>query len=256
MKLKIYKEGDKQNPTIIFLHGFPLDHRMWKSQIDFLKEKFYCLSYDILENLEATKKPEPTPFEFLVDDFLNFLEIKKIEKPIVCGLSMGGYVLLRAIEKKPEAFSKLILCNTKTEADTNEGKLKRADSIRNINSNGLKKFIKEFTTNALCEYTIKANPDIYKAALKIAKDRKVNATKAILLAMQGRTDTSHVLPTISIPTLVIGGEYDSLTPPVSMEKMAVQIPNAKFVQVPNAGHFAPFENPKFTNDKILEFLNT
>ncbi len=254
MSLKTYKDGNKQNPTIIFLHGFPLDHRMWKSQIEFLKDKYYCISYDILQKLEKSKNPEPIPFEFLVDDFLNLLEKKKIQKPIVCGLSMGGYILLRAIEKKPDAFSKLILCNTKTEADTNEGKLKRVDGIRKINSEGLKDFIKEFTTNALCEFTCKANPEIYKSALKIAKDRTPNATKAILLAMQGRTDTTHVLKTISIPTLVIGGEYDSLTPPESMEKLANQIPNSSFVKIPDAGHFAPFENPKFTNQKILEFL--
>ncbi len=255
MKIKLYKDGNKKNPTILFLHGFPFDHRMWNSQIEFLKNKFYCLSYDILEKWEASKKAEPIPFEFLVDDLFYILEKEKLDKLVVCGLSLGGYIILRALERKPEVFSKIILCDTKTEADSNEAKLKRVAGIRNINENGVQKFLKEFATNTLCELTIKANPKLYKNALKIAKDRKETSTKSILLAIQGRTDTTSVLNKISVPALVICGEYDTLTPPESMEKLCAEIPSGEFVKVPEAGHMAPFENPKFVNEKILEFLN-
>ena len=71
----------------------------------------------------------------------------------------------------------------------------------------------------------------------------------------GRTDTTSVLSNISVPALVICGEYDALTPPESMEKLCAEIPNGEFVKVPNAGHLAPFENSKFVNETILEFLN-
>jgi 3-oxoadipate enol-lactonase len=255
MKQKLYKDGNKKNPAILFLHGFPFDHRMWKSQIEFLKNDFYCLSYDILEKWEKSKKTEPTPFEFLVDDLFSIFEREKLGKLVVCGLSMGGYIILRALERKPELFSKIILCDTRTEEDSNEAKLKRVAGIQNINENGVDKFLKEFATNTLSELTIKAYPKLYKKALKITKDRTENSVKSFLLAMQGRTDTTSVLNQISVPTLVLCGEFDTITPPESMEKLSSQIPSSEFVKVPEAGHMAPFENPKFVNEKILEFLN-
>lgn len=255
MKIKLYKEGNKKNPPILFLHGFPFDHRMWKGQIEFLKDHFYCLSYNILGKLENSKQVKPVPFEFFVDDLFSILEKEKLGKLTVCGLSLGGYILLRALERKPGLFSKVILCDTKTEADSNEGKLKRVEGFNKINSSGIQKYIKEFADNTMSEFTKKANPDIYKKALKITKDRTELSTKSILLAVMGRTDTTSVLSKISVPTLVICGEYDALTPPESMEKLCFEIPNGKFVKVPTAGHLAPFENSKFVNQKILEFLN-
>lgn len=255
MKIKLYKNGNKKNPAILFLHGFPFDHRMWKSQVTFLKKNFYCLSYDILEKWEKAKRPEPMPFEFLVDDLFSILEKERLTDITLCGLSLGGYIILRALERKPEIFSKIILCDTKSEADSNEAKLKRVAGIQSINENGVQTFLKEFATNTLSEITIKAKPKLYKKALKIASARKANSTKSILVAIQGRTDTTSVLPKISVPTLVICGEYDALTPPESMQKLSSQIPQGQFIQVPEAGHLAPFENPKFVNEKILEFLN-
>jgi 3-oxoadipate enol-lactonase len=254
MNIKLYKEGNKKNPAILFLHGFPYDHRMWKPQIKILRDNFYCISYDILEKFEKTKKPEPIPFEFLVDDLFRIIEKENLGKLIVCGLSLGGYIILRALERKPDLFSKIILCDTKTEADSNEGKLKRVEGFQKINSSGIQKYLKEFANNTLSEFTRKAYPDIYKKALKIAKTRTETSTKLILLAVMGRTDTTSVLKKITVPTLVICGEYDTLTPPDYMEKLSSEILQGEFVKVPNAGHLAPFENPKFVTPKILEFL--
>lgn len=253
--MKLYKDGNKKKQPILFLHGFPLDHRMWKSQVEFLKDNFYCITYDILERIEKSKKPQLYPFEFFVDDLFRILEKENLQKPIVCGLSMGGYIILRALERNSNLFSKIVLCDTRTEADTNEAKLKRVEGFRKIEKDGIKKFINEFVGNTLSDFTKKANPAIHKNALKIAKDRTANSTKSALLAIQGRTDTTSVLNKIVVPTLVVCGEYDTLTPADYMEKLSAQITNAEFVKVPNAGHLAPFENPDFTNKKILEFLN-
>lgn len=256
MKIKLYKEGNKKNPAIVFLHGFPFDHRMWKFQVKLLKEKYYCITYNILGKLESSKRGEPTPFEFFVDDLFAIFEKEKLNHAIVCGLSMGGYVILRALERRPELFSKIILCDTRTEADLNEGKLKRVEAIQKINSSGLQKFLQGFAENTMSDFTKKTNPDLFKKAIKMTKARTEISTKSALLAIQGRTDTTSVLSKISVPTLVICGEYDSITPSESMEKMCATISGGKFVKVPNAGHIAPFENAKFTNEKILEFLDT
>lgn len=255
MKIKLYKYGNKNNPPILFIHGFPFDHRMWKAQIEVLKKQFYCITYDILEKLETSNNKSPQFFEFFVDDLFGILEKEKLNKPIVCGLSMGGYIILRAVERKLDLFSKIILCDTRTEADSNEAKLKRVEGFRKIEKFGIKKFLKEFTENTLSDFTKKTNLSIYKKALKISKDRTEYSTKSALLAIQGRNDTTSVLQKISVPTLVICGEYDTITPVQSMEKLCSQIQGGEFIKVPNAGHLAPFENSKFTNEKILEFLN-
>ena len=84
---------------------------------------------------------------------------------------MGGYIILRALERNMDIFSKIILCDTRTEADTNETKLKRVEGIKKIDSVGIKKFLKDFADNTMSDFTKKTNPELYKKALKITKDR-------------------------------------------------------------------------------------
>ena len=253
--LSVYFEGNSKNKSIIFLHGFPYDHTMWKAQIDELSEKYFCVTYDIRGLGESSVGDGQHTMEYFVDDLETIINELKLDKPILCGLSMGGYISFRALERMEEKFSAVILCDTRSEADNNEGKLKRAAAIKRINIEGLAPFAKDFITNCFGDNYKQHNKEEFEK--RIAKSSGFNpvGVKGSLLAMLGRNNTTEYLSKIKIPALVICGENDALTPTSVMKAMAEKINGAKFVVIKNSGHMSPIENPEEVNKVLRDFLN-
>lgn len=252
--LKVFTSGRKENPSIIFVHGFPFDHSMWNNQVEELKDKYFCVTYDVRGLGASPAGDGQYTLESFVDDLESIIQMLKLNSPVLCGLSMGGYISLRALERIPNKFKAAILCDTRSESDTNEGKLKRAAAIKLINTNGVKEFVSGFVPNCFSENFMKQNSDIYLAIVERSMASNPIAVKGCLLAMSGRTDTSSSLSTLKIPVLVLCGDDDKLTPPSVMKSMADKIPASKFSIVPNAGHMSPVENPDFVNKQINSFL--
>jgi pimeloyl-ACP methyl ester carboxylesterase len=252
--LSVFMEGNSKNKSIIFIHGFPYDHTMWKAQIDVLSEKDFCVTYDIRGLGESPADEGQFTMESFVDDLETIMNEMKLVKPILCGLSMGGYIGLRALEKIEDKFSAVILCDTRPDADGNEGKLKRAAAIKRINTEGLVPFSKDFITNCYGDYyKQKHKEDFEKRIVKSSAFNPVGV-KGSLLAMMGRNDTTEYLSKIKIPALVLCGEFDALTPPAVMKPMAEKINNAEFVVIKNSGHMSPIENPEEVNEAMTKFL--
>jgi 3-oxoadipate enol-lactonase len=253
--LSIFTEGDPNKKPIVFIHGFPYDHTMWDKQIDELKANYFCVTYDLRGLGESPIGDGQYTIEFFVDDLEAIINEQMLVKPILCGLSMGGYISLRAIERNEANYSGLILCDTRSSADTDEGKLKRADGIKKINTLGVKQFVNDFVPLCFAFKSITDSNEEYSLVLKKALNSNAIGVKGCVLAMAGRTDTTSYLCKIKIPTLLLCGEDDRLTPPDQMELMAGQIPNAQFEIVPGAGHMAPIENASFVNNRIKKFLS-
>ena len=253
--LSVFLEGDSKNKSIIFLHGFPYDHTMWQSQIDELSEKYFCVTYDIRGLGASPAGNGQFTMELFVDDLETVMAELKLDKPVLCGLSMGGYIGLRALERMQEKFAAVILCDTKPEADNSEGKLKRAGAIKRINTEGLIPFTKDFVTNCYGDHYKQNHKEEFEK--RIAKSSAFDpvGVKGSLLAMLSRTDTSDYLNKIKIPTLVICGEFDALTPSSVMKAMADKINEAEFVVINDSGHMSPIENPEEVNKAIQNFLN-
>lgn len=252
--LSVFLEGNSKNKPIIFLHGFPYDHTMWKAQIDELSEKYFCVTYDIRGLGESPVGDGQYTMESFVADLESIINELKLDKAILCGLSMGGYISFRAIEKMEEKFSAVIFCDTRSEADNNEGKLKRAAAIKRINTEGLPPFAKDFITNCFGDDYKKNYKDKFDERIAISSAFNPIGVKGSLLAMLGRNDTTEYLSKIKIPALVICGENDVLTPPAVMKSLAEKIKAAEFVVIKNSGHMSPIENPKEVNEAIKIFL--
>ncbi len=252
--LSVFSHGNSKSKPILFVHGFPYDSNMWSPQVNALQNLYYCITYDCRGLGSSPVGDGQFTMELFVDDLKYIIDKLKINKPVLCGLSMGGYIALRAVERMEDYFSALILCDTKAEADNNEAKLRRAAGIKMINSEGIQKFVNGFVPTCFMENSIKNLP-AYKAALERAKTFDPVGIKGCLLAMQGRTDTTAYLNRIKIPTLVMCGEEDKLSPPSAMKSMAEKINNSEFVVVPGAAHMTPMENPEFINTTLLNFLN-
>jgi len=253
--LSIFLEGSSKNKPIIFIHGFPYDHTMWEAQIDELSKNCFCVAYDIRGLGESPVGDGQYTMESFVDDLEIILTELKINKPVLCGLSMGGYISFRALERMEEKFSAVILCDTRADADGNEGKLKRAAAIKRINLDGLAPFTKDFITNCFGETYKQHNKDEFEKRIAKSSGFDPVGVKGSLLAMLGRNDTSDYLQQIKIPALVICGENDALTPPPIMKSVAEKINEAEFVIIKNSGHMSPIENPKEVNEAIKKFLD-
>ena len=252
--LSVYISGNNESKTILFVHGFPFDHTMWQIQIDEFSKDYNCVLYDIRGLGESPAGDGQFTMESFVDDLETILDELKLNRPILCGLSMGGYISLRAVERIQEKFSAAILCDTRSESDNNEGKLKRAAGIKRINKEGLALFAKDFITNCFGDDFKQNRKEAFQKIIEKSSRFNPTGVKGSLLAMLSRSDTTASLGKINIPTLLICGEEDALTPPSIMKDMFHKINNAEFVEIPKAGHMTPIENPLLVNKSIRDFL--
>jgi pimeloyl-ACP methyl ester carboxylesterase len=252
--LSVYLSGNEKSKSIIFIHGFPYDHFMWDEQIEYLAGKYFCVTYDIRGLGGSNAGDGQFTMEMFVDDLESIVDNLNLDRPVLCALSMGGYISLRAMERFQNKFSGLILCDTKPGADDNAGKIKRASAIKQINSGDFENFIETFVLNCFGEMFVKEKNVEYRKVVERSKKNDPVGIKGGLLAMAGRTDTTENLSKINLPTLIICGSEDKLTPPEIMKPIAEIIPNSNFVLVESAGHMTPVENPKTVNSAIIDFL--
>ncbi len=253
--LKVFVEGDINKDKILFVHAFPHDHRMWTKQISALSREFCVIAYDVRGFGESSIENGQYTMETYADDLINIVDEIDGGKPVLVGLSMGGYIALRALEKAEDKFSGVVLMDTRSEADDNGGKLKRANAIKEISENGLIDFAIDFVKGCLSEKTLNEGNPAYNQALEIAKSQDPIGVKGALLAMVSRTDTTESLNKLGIPALVICGEHDKLTPPEMMKEMSGKIPNSHFIEIPGAGHLSNMENPDEVNNAIFKFAD-
>jgi pimeloyl-ACP methyl ester carboxylesterase len=180
--------------------------------------------------------------------------LSKHSKIILCGLSMGGYIAQRILEIHPENIAGLILISTRSAADSNEAKQKRVQAIQSIKSHGKDLFLETFCKNMVSQSTLK-HSNLLEEIQKMASRNMEIGILYQLLALMGRIDSTAFLPQISIPTLILSGSEDSLTPASEMKSIFSSIPHSEFHIIENSGHLSPLENPRAVNQTILQFLS-
>lgn len=253
--LQVFLSGKQESRAILFVHGFPFDHFMWDAQVAEFSREYFCVTYDIRGLGESDAGDGQFTMEMFVDDLEKVVEELKLDKPVLCGLSMGGYISLRAMERIQGKFSGLILCDTKSEADDNAGKLKRAAAIKQINSGDFDNFIETFVQICFSEKYIKENNLEYRKVVEQSKKNNPLGAKGCLLAMAGRTDITEGLSKIYLPSLIICGSEDKISLPGVMKSLAESIPNSSFVLIQGAGHMTPIEDSKQVKSVIKRFLS-
>lgn len=248
-------DGPSDGLPIVFIHGFPFSKEMWKPQVDTLKNDYRLITYDVRGHGRSEVGDGQYTVEYFVNDFIGLLDHLKITNAVVVGLSMGGYIALRAIERHPERFRALVLCDTRSEADGNEGKIRRANQANAAKGEGMKKFAEGFLKAVFYEKTFQTNPQIVEMIRSVIEKTSPLAIAGTLIALAARTDTTPSLANINVPTLILVGEHDTLTPPSAAQAMKEKIPNAEMHIIPNAAHLSNLENHDAFNSHLLNFLN-
>jgi 3-oxoadipate enol-lactonase len=242
-------EGEAGKPAVVLVHGFPFSKEMWKAQAEALKKDYQVLAYDLRGMGQSSLGKAPQLLEAYVDDLFALLDFLKLKKAALAGLSMGGYIALRAMQRDPERFRALLLCDTRSDPDSDEGKLKRAAGIAAIRQKGADAFSRAMLPNLLQDQGAKA-----AGLLRLMLGNKADGMANALAAMAARSDCSASLKEIRVPALVVVGSEDKITPPALAEGMAKAIPGARLAVIPGAGHVSNFDKPAEFNRLMLEFL--
>jgi 3-oxoadipate enol-lactonase len=256
--LNVIEHGDSSHQSVIFVHAFPLSHKMWEPQIEALKENFHVIVYDNRGFGESNENTDSLTIDSHVEDLFSIIDELKLTKPVLCGLSMGGYISLRAIEIEQKKFKAVILCDTRSLADDNSGKIKRAGQIKQIKSGQRKEFDEGFLNNTLSPKTLNGNEEKQNTVnflRDIMSSQKDSIVTGALLTMAARTDTTEYLENVTLPAIVVVGEDDKLTPASPSRLMNAKIRNSELKIIPEAGHFPNLENTKIFNETIINFLN-
>jgi 3-oxoadipate enol-lactonase len=254
LKLNVVESGNPKGLPVVFLHGFPFSHAMWDPQVELLKKPHRLITYDHRGHGQSEVGELPYMFEFFVDDFLGVLDYLKIGQAVVCGLSMGGYMALRAYERSPDRFRALVLCDTQAAAESNEGKIRRANGLRTLRQQGVKIWTEGFLKGVLAPETFESNSGLVEKIRSMIQANSPAGIAATLVALATRTDTTAILPKIKIPTLILVGDADSITPPAVAQAMKEKIPKAELYVIPHAAHLSNLENPPSFNQHFLDFL--
>ena len=246
--------GTRSAPPVVFIHGFPFDKLMWKPQVEALKNDFYVVTYDVRGHGKSAASDGLYTVEYFVDDLVGLLDHLKLSTATIVGLSMGGYIALRALERHPERFRALVLCDTKSEADNNDGKVRRSNQAKAVKWDGMEEFADGFVKNIFYEKTFETNPDVIEMIRKTIESTSPLVAAGTLIALAARTDTTALLYSLKIPALILVGQHDSVTPPSCSQAMKEKIPGAEMHVIPRAGHLSNLENPDEFNKHLVKFL--
>jgi len=251
--LNVQNYGPAVKTPVVFIHGFPFSQEMWQPQL-VLQSTYHLITYDIRGHGKTPAGDGQYMLEFFVDDLMDLLGMLKIQKAVLCGLSMGGYIALRAMERNPERVHALVLCDTRSEADSNEAKLKRAANIRTVKEKGVAAFAEGFLKAVFAPKSFETKPDAIDKIRKIILANPPLGICGTLMALASRTDTTASLAQIKVPTLIMVGDQDPVTPPAASEAMHKAISGSELHILPNAAHMSNIENPETFNQHLGAFL--
>ena len=239
---------------VLFLHGFPHDRGFWSPAVRVLKDRVRCVVPD-LPGFGSSPLPDEQPtLDSMAQELVALLDHSQIEKAVVCGLSMGGYVALALWRLHPERVRALILCDTRSTADGPEARAKRDALIVQAQAEGPRVVADLQLPVTVGKTTRERSPNTAQGVRNLIERQSVAGIVAGIRLLRDRPDQTDVLGTITVPSLVLCGAEDLLTPPDEMEQMAAKIPGALYTRVPITGHLMPFEQPGVFVAGVSAFL--
>jgi pimeloyl-ACP methyl ester carboxylesterase len=241
---------------LLLVHGFPLDHTMWQGQIQGLGDSCQVIAPDLRGFGKSDVTAQTVSMQQFADDLCNLLTVLGIHARVTfCGLSMGGYIAWEFYSKYAERLHSLILCDTRAAADADDLKQTRMETATRVLGAGPQFLVEGMIPKLFCERTRQANRTIVDATRQVMLQTNPVGIAAALRGMAQRPDAAALLAHINVPTTVICGQFDVISPPSEMRAIADAIPNAQFVQISNAGHLAPLENPDDVNRAIRGWMS-
>jgi 3-oxoadipate enol-lactonase len=241
--------------VVVLLHAFPLNRTMWAPQINALARERRCLAIDMRGFGDSTAGG-PYTMDRYADDVAEVLDGAGVTSAVVVvGLSMGGYIAFALWRRHAARVKALVLADTRPGADSSEARDRRRELIQLARSQGSMAVAERQVVGLLGKSTRERRPETVAAALTIAQQASVDGIVGALEAMIARPDSTPTVSTISVPTLVIAGAEDVLTPPKEARAMHAAIPFSRLEILEDAGHLSNLEQPAAFNAALSDFLH-
>jgi 3-oxoadipate enol-lactonase len=246
---------------VLLVHGFPLDHTMWEAQIEALSKQARVIAPDLRgfgqSPLGSVDPAHGITMERYADDLAEFLDELNLgsDQPIVfVGLSMGGYIAWQFVRKYSSRLRALALLDTRALADTEDARAGRLKMAENVAEWGSRRVAEMMGPKLSAASTFKIKPEVIAAIRRVVENTSPASIAAVQRGLAARPDMTSFLPKIRVPTLVIVGDEDAISPPAEMQAIAATIPNAEFVVILNSGHMTTMENPEAVNIALEQFI--
>ncbi|HVR98087.1 MAG TPA: alpha/beta fold hydrolase [Thermoanaerobaculia bacterium] len=256
-----YTETGTGEPLLL-LHAFPLSKEMWEPQLAVISStagiagSYRCLAPDFpgFGGSEPPAAGEVSGMDDLAADAVALLDHLGIERAVVCGLSMGGYVALALCEAWPERVRALVLADTRAGADAPEAQEKRHTTAREVEESGSGVLVDSMIPRLLGASTLAAKPGLREQLERRIALASPAGVAAAQRGMAARPDRGAVLAGLRIPVLILVGDEDILTPPEESRRMQREAPGSELVILPGAGHLSNLEQPEAFNRALFGFL--
>lgn len=239
-----------EGTPILWIHGFPLASSVFEHQLAMRGVRH------VMPDLPGFGQSRPDGGELSIDDYarmmVELLDHRGIDRAVFAGLSMGGYICLAAARIAPERLLGLVLIDTRETADTDEARKGRYGSIEKVRKEGVRPVVEAMLPKML---TKDAPQEMRDRVREIMSSSSPEGVIAALGAMATRNDSTPLLSKITIPTMIVVGEEDTITPPSDAERMAKLIPNAKLVKIAGAAHLSNYEKAVEVNRSIGAFVS-
>jgi len=219
-------------------------------------ENYRVISYDVRGHGKSDAGTDDFSIGLFADDLVGLMDFLNIQKAMLCGLSMGGYIALNAIENFPKRFNALILCDTNCVADTTEAADKRMKTIESIQEKGLEQYANESLKNLFAPESFVTNREKIEVVKKMIMETSVQSLSRTLFALARRKETCTNLHKISIPVLILVGKEDQITPPDTARQMQKSIKGSILKIVEHAGHLSNIENNYDFNGHLSKFISS
>lgn len=242
--------------ALILLHGYPFNSSMWIEQVEALRASVRVITPDLRGLGRSTLSSGPVTMEEMAKDTAELMDQLEIERAIVGGLSMGGYVALAFSRLFPERVRALILADTRAQADTEEGRRTREEQALKALTEGMNPIADAMLPKLLSQATLSKQPEIAARVRGMMTSTNPAGAAAAQRAMAVRQDHTDFIRQIAAPTLIIVGREDPITPLKDAELMHERIPDARLRVIEGAAHVSNIERPEEFNQAVKEFLDS
>jgi pimeloyl-ACP methyl ester carboxylesterase len=247
-----YDDAGEGRP-VLFVHGFPHHRKLWAPQLRALAGHSRAIALD-LPGFGESDMPERFSIDGWADALAHFLDALSIDRAVIAGLSMGGYVTFAFWRRHRDRVLALVLMDTRAGADTEEGKAKRRDTIELARREGPTAVARAMLPGMVGKSTREREPSVVAAMRAMMESASVDSIVGASEAMIARADSTSLLATIDVPTLIVCGDEDVLTPPKESRAMHAAIAGSRLEIIPGAGHVSNVERPAAVNQVLAEFL--
>jgi len=242
-------------PALLLLHGFPSGSHQFRRLIDLIGADHRVVAPDYPGFGRSPRTPAQPDIRYYAEGVRGLLDRLNLDRVVLGGVSMGGYVAFECMRLFPDRVAGLILANTRPDPDSEEIRKTRNEMALRVAKEGIG-VLAELQMERLLAPEALREDELVENVRDMILENSPDGAVAALSVMRERPDSTPLLGKLDVPTLVIGGEEDDISSPEVMGAMAAKIPGARHVTIPNTGHLSNLEAPEKFDSALDEFLKS